>query len=99
MADSIHVRGEGGMVIEMDLPLPDHIQGRLNTGHIRRCNPDGSPWRPADGDEIGAAPTKPPGARASKAEWVAWAVACGATPDEAEGQTRQDLIEAYGGGE
>lgn len=98
MADSIHVRGEGGMVIQMDLPLPDHIEHRLNTGHIRRCNADGSVWR-GEGDEVGAPPTKAPGARGSKAEWIAWAVVRGATPDEAEGSTRQDLIDAYGGGE
>lgn len=98
MTDHIHVRGEGGMVIKMDLPLPDHIEHRLKGGHIRRCNEDGSAWRPEDG-EVGAPPTKAPGARASKAEWVAWAVAQGATPDEAEGLTRQDLIDAYGGGE
>lgn len=98
MTESIHVRGEGGMVIKMDLPLPDHIEHRLKGGHIRRCNEDGSPWR-GDDEEIGALPTKAPGARGSKADWVAWAVAQGATPDEAEGMTRQDLMDRFGGGE
>lgn len=99
MADHIHVRGEGGMIIQMDLPLPDHIEHRLNAGHIRRCNEDGSPWRPEDEGDVGAPPTKVPSIGASKAKWAAWAVAQGATPDEAEGATKQDLIDAYGGGE
>lgn len=96
MADSIYVRGEGGMVIEMDLPLPDHIEHRLKAGHLRHVNADGTRREPVDG-EPGAPPAETPGPRASKADWAAWAVACGATPDEAEGMTRQDLIDAYGG--
>jgi hypothetical protein len=40
-------RGENGLVLEMDLPLPDAFAGRLQRGEITRVNPDGSPW---DGD-------------------------------------------------
>jgi hypothetical protein len=44
---SIHVRGEGGQVIKMDLPLPESIQDRLTKGLIRRVNADGSPYNGA----------------------------------------------------
>ncbi|GAA1395164.1 hypothetical protein ACFQZ4_24155 [Catellatospora coxensis] len=42
MGDTVHIRGEGGTVWEMDLPLSPDIQKRLNAGHITRVNPDGS---------------------------------------------------------
>ncbi|MEV6450922.1 hypothetical protein AB0M75_06405 [Streptomyces anulatus] len=40
----IYVRGEGGQVIGMDLPLPEAIADRLATGTLRRVNKDGSPY-------------------------------------------------------
>lgn len=44
MAETIHVRGEGGTVWEMDLPLrPDHAK-RLAKGELVRVNADGSTW-------------------------------------------------------
>jgi hypothetical protein len=44
MAETIHVKGEGGTVWEMDLPLrPDH-QKRLDAGLLVRVNPDGSAY-------------------------------------------------------
>ncbi|MGR7002807.1 hypothetical protein ACU686_40495 [Yinghuangia aomiensis] len=55
MAESIFVRGEGGLVIEMALPLPEPIQDRLDKGALRRVHNDGSPYRD---DE----PTGPPAA-------------------------------------
>lgn len=42
MGDTIHIRGEGGTVWEMDLPLSPDLQKRLNAGHVTRVNPDGS---------------------------------------------------------
>jgi hypothetical protein len=40
--ETIHVKGEGGSVWEMDLPLrPDHQQ-RLDAGLLVRVNPDGT---------------------------------------------------------
>lgn len=45
----------------------------------------------------GAEENQPPAKSASKAAWVDWAVAQGANRDEAEEQSRADLIETYGG--
>jgi hypothetical protein len=92
--ETIHVKGEGGMVIAMDLPLPDHIEHRLRGGLLRRVNEDGSPYTGPD-DGAPAAPTEAPKASASKQAWVEWAVACGADPEEASGMTRADLTEKY----
>ncbi|MFE0270816.1 hypothetical protein ACFWZY_01550 [Streptomyces sp. NPDC058992] len=48
MPETIHVRGEGGQIISMDLPLPEPIQQRLTQGYLRRVNSDGSPYRGDD---------------------------------------------------
>ncbi|GFH38910.1 hypothetical protein [Streptomyces pacificus] len=48
MPETIHVRGEGGQVIAMDLPLPEPIQQRLTSGYLRRVHADGSPYRGDD---------------------------------------------------
>ncbi|MGW1221458.1 hypothetical protein ACWD6O_13745 [Streptomyces californicus] len=40
----IYVRGEGGQIIGMDLPLPEAIADRLATGTLRRVNKDGTPY-------------------------------------------------------
>lgn len=47
--ETIHVRGEGGGIHEMALPLPEAIKGRLDSGQLTRVNPDGSAYveRPA----------------------------------------------------
>jgi len=94
MGDSIHVKGEGGAVIKMDLPLPEAIEHRLSKGYLQRVNVDGSPYTDA--------PTTRPPVNASKADWVGWSVAESGrrgtpiTPDAADALTKQDLIEAYG---
>lgn len=44
MAETVLMRGEGGSVIAMDLPLPHEIQERVNAGLIVRVNKDGSLW-------------------------------------------------------
>jgi hypothetical protein len=106
MAKTIHVRGEGGQTIEMDLPLPEPIAERLTKGQLRRVNPDGSPYTgspepSADAgalEERGSALTRGetprPAANARKAEWVGWAVGVhGMDPEEAEAMTKQDLAD------
>jgi len=100
MADTIHVRGEGGTVIAMDLPLPSHIEKRMVRGQIVRVNPDGSQYTGA-GDEDGApvALTSRPAQSASKDAWVGWAVTNGARPDDAEAMTKADLIDKFGKGD
>lgn len=66
MADTIFVRGEGGAVFQMDLPLSEPIQQRFNAGHIVRVNPDGSPWEEPASDAPAKAPAKPRRASAAK---------------------------------
>lgn len=96
----IHLLGEGGSIFKMDLPLHEVIEEKLRKGHVRRVNEDGSHYEaPADDDAAGdGVPTLPgtkPAVNAAKIDWVGWAVACGATPDDAESMTKTDLIEKY----
>jgi hypothetical protein len=94
MAETIHVRGEGGGVHAMDLPLPEPIQQRLATGQLTRVNPDGSSYTGPAQEAVAAPPATRPGKAAPKAEWVGWAVAVhGKTSDEAEAMTKQDLVD------
>lgn len=44
MSDVIHVRGEGGAVFRMALPLEPNVAKRFEAGEIVRVNPDGSEW-------------------------------------------------------
>lgn len=96
--ETIHVRGEGGAVLRLGLPLHETIAERMERGHIVRCNPDGTvPWVPVeDAPEAPGLPTQMPATGATKPEWVGWAVANGAVPDDAEAMTKTDLIERYG---
>lgn len=96
MAETIHVRGEGGGVHAMDLPLPEPIAERMAKGALVRCNPDGSAYSGEPEESVPAPPTEQPAQSASKGDWVGWAVVCGATPDEAEAMTKADLIDKYG---
>ena len=70
MAETIYVRGEGGAVIAMDLPLPEGIAERYERGLLKRVNPDGSPYQgspatpapaaaPATPDDPDGAPPAP----------------------------------------
>lgn len=94
-------RGEGGVVMEMDLPLPEAIAQRVQMGAIVRvADQDGGPYIPPDeaeeADEVPAPPTERPADSALKPAWIAWAVACGAEPETALGMTKPDLIDKYG---
>lgn len=97
MTETIHVLGEGGGIHSMDLPLPEPIADRLAKGLLRRVNEDGTPYVEKSDDEVPTVPTEAPAKSAPKAEWVGWAVAQGADPEDAEGSTKGDLIELYGG--
>ncbi|MET9516392.1 hypothetical protein [Streptomyces sp. NPDC002994] len=95
--ESMHVRGEGGQVIKMDLPLAESVADRLTKGYLRRVNADGSPYVEADPStasaEAGGSPARP-GKNAPKGEWVGWAAAVhGLEPDVAEGMTKADLAD------
>ena len=92
----IFIRGEGGGIHKLDLPLHEAIAGRMRSGHIQRVNEDGSPIVVGDGESsvpglVDAVPAK----SAVKADWVSWAVRCGADPDDAQAATKQDLIDFY----
>ncbi|MET9954215.1 hypothetical protein ABZ135_22065 [Streptomyces sp. NPDC006339] len=97
MAETIYLLGEGGGVHAMDLPLPEPIADRLTKGLLRRVNEDGTPYVEQADDSVPATPTEAPAKNAPKAEWVGWAVAQGADPEDAEGMTKADLVELYGG--
>ena len=95
--ETAHYLGEGGVIWEMALPLPEVMQDKVTKGYLRRVNPDGSPYvEPVEGDGPPPEP-KPPAPSAVKAEWVGYAVTVhGVSPDEAEAMTRQDLVEKFG---
>ncbi|MFG3050327.1 hypothetical protein ACGFZP_05135 [Kitasatospora sp. NPDC048239] len=94
-AETIHVRGEGGTVIAMDLPLPEAIAQRLAKGQLQRVTEDGSPYTAPPPDDVPSLPAKAPAKAAPRDAWVGWAVACGADPDQADGMTKADLVDAY----
>lgn len=48
MAETGWIRGENGLVLEMDLPLNDAFAARLKRGEISRVNEDGTPWEPEE---------------------------------------------------
>jgi hypothetical protein len=95
MAETIHILGEAGTVIAMDLPLHEAIADRLAKGYLKRVNVDGTPFQEA-------VERTQPAPYASKGEWVGWAVHASQkagdplSPDDAEALTKQDLIELYG---
>lgn len=96
MADVIHVRGEGGSIIPMTLPLQADIAHRLTRGHLRRVNPDGTPWREPSTADVPAPPTERPTLSAPKGAWVGWAIANGMEADDAEAASKADLIDRFG---
>lgn len=94
-----YFQGEGGVVWELDLPLTEVMAEKVTKGYLRRVDADGKPYiESAEEPDAGApqAVTERPAQSASKAEWVGWAVHNGMTPDDAEGFTKQDLIDKYG---
>ncbi|MGW3936446.1 hypothetical protein [Streptomyces phaeochromogenes] len=104
MAETIHVRGEGGAIFAMDLPLPESIADRLASGLLVRVNEDGSPHAGApaqesptgaeEGSDLTEGRTPRPAVNASKSEWIAHVVARGlASADDAANLTKADLIE------
>lgn len=98
MADEeiVHIRGEGGAVFAMALPLQRDIAKRLARGHLRQVNPDGTPLAGSGAVDEPAAPAaaERPAQSASKADWVSYAVrSLQLSPEDAEAYTKQDLID------
>lgn len=83
MADTIYLRGEGGGIFAMDLPLPEGIADRFERGLLVRVHPDGTPHHEASqaaspspgGSALTVGRIPRPTATARKTDWVAWAVA------------------------
>jgi hypothetical protein len=63
---------------------------------LRRYHDQAPPGTAPEGDN-GPAALERPARSASKAEWIAYAVAQGAEQDDAEAATKEQLIEQYGG--
>lgn len=101
--DVVYLQGEGGAIFTWDrAKLAKHppIQQRIEKGHIRLVNADGSRLGSQAADQesasVDGAPARP-GERAVKAEWVTYAVnTLGMDPDDAEAATKQDLIDLAG---
>lgn len=99
--EHVYIRGEGGSVFKLDLPLHETITDKLVKGTVQRVNADGSLYtesksKKAKAASVPSTPTERPADSAIKAVWVGWAVANGATVDDADAMTKTDLIEAYG---
>jgi len=96
--EHIFVRGEGGAVFKLDLPLHESIEERLAKGYIQRvANADGDPYvEGADTPKVVEPPKERPALSAPKRVWVAWAGVNGMDLDEAEAATKDDLIEKFG---
>lgn len=104
---TIHVRGEGGSVIAMDLPLPSTIQKRLDAGLIQRVNADGSPYTGVQapavgpvsaGDDVPGTPgpvrADRPAVNAPKGDWIAYVAKSGLlSAEDAANYTKADLID------
>lgn len=98
MAETIYVRGEGGAILAMDLPLPEGIEQRVEQGLIRRVNADGSPYASTDrapgasGSALTQGVSPRPAKAAPKSEWVTWACAVhGYSPQEADALSKAAL--------
>ncbi|WP_086809820.1 hypothetical protein [Streptomyces reticuliscabiei] len=98
--ETIYVRGEGGGIHPMDLPLHESVQQRLDKGQLVRVNADGSHYMGAPPPVQEPAPVKGsglvprPGARAGKDDWVLWAMAVHALPEgDAQAMTKAQLQE------
>lgn len=98
MADveTIHLRGEGGMVIAHDLPLHETAAQQLVRGELVRVNPDGSAYEAHGAMDLVKGEVRVPGANAPKNEWVGYAVSKGMTVSDADALTKTDLIERFG---
>ncbi|MCC5574480.1 hypothetical protein IMZ11_02340 [Microtetraspora sp. AC03309] len=89
-------RGAGGVIWEMDLPLPEVMADQLTKGYLTRVAEDGSPYVESVAEEEPGVEL-PPAANASKAHWIGYAVRVhNVRPDDAEAMTKNDLIEKYG---
>lgn len=84
--ETVYLRGESGVIHQMDLPLPEAISDKVAKGYLTRVNEDGSHF---DADTLSR-----PAVNAPKADWVGFVVrSYDIEPDKAEAMTKQDLID------
>lgn len=90
-----YFKGEGGVVWEMALPLPEQQAEKVTKGYLVRCDAEGGPWIDPSADKPAAdAVPELPDARAGKPVWVGWVVKhLGVKPDDAEAKTKHDLMD------
>jgi hypothetical protein len=94
MGDTVYIRGEGGSVFKLDLPLHEAIEDKLRKGLVHRVNADGTAH--TGDDTVPGLPTERPALSAVKLEWVGWAVHEGMDPEDAAALKKQDLIDRFG---
>lgn len=88
-------RSSGGHVAERIRP----VLGSPDEERLEALAADpGSGWRrtPDTEPDAPAPEPQPPAKSAAKADWIAWAVHCGADGEAAEALTKDQLIEQYG---
>lgn len=91
---AIYERGSGGHIAERLRPVP----GSEEAERLAALAEDpASGWRCAEPDAEPVEVTRP-AKSASKADWVAYAVAQGAEQDEAESMTRDELAALFADG-
>lgn len=106
--ETVTVRGEGGDVFPMDIPeegtlAREVFDDGLAKGRLTILKDDGEPVVATTDDEVAETEPDepeddgPPTHSAAKADWLAWAIAQGADPDEAAAATKAELIDTYGG--
>lgn len=98
MAQQITVRGEGGFVFLMDLPLPPEIKKRIDEGALTVISGRSLEEPPVDQGVEAAKPDvaqglEEPALYAPKPEWIAYAVQKGVDSEEARTLTKEQLIQ------
>lgn len=93
----IFIKGEGGGIFQLSLPLHETIEDKLRKGLVTRVDQDGNPFVQVEGeDPVPGLPDARPARNAPKLDWVGWAVAQGCDVTEAELMTKADLVDTYG---
>jgi hypothetical protein len=106
VTETIWLRGEGGALLTVSLPLHFSLQDRLDKGELQRVSRDGSPWLEPPAGEAEPQPEPPaapvedegpavPKRTASQADWAAYAISQGMDPAEAHAMKRDDLYKEY----
>lgn len=85
-------RGEGGVVLEMDEPLPELMADQLRLGRLVACPPPDD----AGGDPLPVAAARP-AVNEPKSVWMEYAIAAGMSRADANNATKAELIDTYGG--